>query len=84
MYECSMGMKQCYSQEEFDKFTEQSYEILAKVLVKFEADFTLDQCEDLATPVPLTALMGGANAMSWPNMTMLMCCLFTLLFLQRS
>ena len=57
MNECAQEMEDCYTDDEFQDFTEKSYTVLAKILEKFEADFSLSECNSLATPVPLTELI---------------------------
>ena len=64
MNECAQEMEDCYTEAEFQDFTEKSYQVLAKILEKFEADFSLSECNGLATPVPLTDLTSGVGRKS--------------------
>ena len=62
MGDCSETLRDCYDDEAFEKFKAHSYQILAEALHKVEADFSLSECNDLATPVPLIDPANAASA----------------------
>lgn len=61
MHECSEDLKECYTDDEFEEFTEKGYTVLSKILTKLESEFSLGDCETLATPVPLTDLNAASG-----------------------
>ena len=67
MGQCSKELEDCYSEEDFNKFTENSYKVLAQVLKKLEADFSLNSCNNLENVnLPLIAAESGSGV-QMPN-----------------